>query len=358
MSKEAEEAGAMSKIKVKLPKEFSGSRGESSMDFLLHFENVAAASKWSEEEMLAYFSTLLTKTALRWIVSYRSDHSNMVWSELRAEFIHIFTGRGKVDDPELELLERVYNEKSESVQDYFFAKVHMCDQIDPNMKQETKIRHILRGLPRSMQHSVIASDNLTTSKLLMVLMKMQSYADTSGDEAPVYQASAVARSSRVEEQSKGNSFGRPDKSENRPRSETRCFHCHKIGHTRKNCFLLIGYPTRMNYSNTSNRSSPSDRKVGTGGGTENSRQVNEYSGNNSYNTRRKGNFSGRNERNQESGDFKVNSDNSWRNGNQGFKQSQSTFNNGKFCTVGDVKVIHAWKPGEKVCYCKNAILKE
>ena len=148
-----------------LPPNFAGEQHEDPVEWMDLFEGHAVLNEWNDADKFNRFFMFLRKPAFYWYKSFFARAGRpTTWRELRAEFLRHY----RSEDYNSSLLEKLNNRvkgPSESILNYFHEIVHICDQIDPDMDEQTKLRFVFRGLDSdsySLFYPLVRSTGYTT----------------------------------------------------------------------------------------------------------------------------------------------------------------------------------------------------
>ena len=152
--------------KLEGPPKFTREGSYTVDEFLDKYDLMPALGHWDEKEQLQYLPFYLDKTALKW---YQTIQHLTDWKTVRKQLKETFSKTFDRDFPEIRLHERVYNPATESLYAYYFDKLKLCFQVDPNMSNELKVKNILKNLPDNWNVHTLLNSNIKFDKLLQTL---------------------------------------------------------------------------------------------------------------------------------------------------------------------------------------------
>ncbi|XP_077553159.1 uncharacterized protein LOC144167894 [Haemaphysalis longicornis] len=145
------------------PKVFYGEPYEDAEDWLDHFERVAAFNGWDNRFKLpnVYFS--LEENARTW---YENNESTMSsWEEFCQRLLATYPNSDRKEKAEAALQTR--NQRpNESVAMYAEHMAHLFKRADPSMTDDTKVRHLMRGVKQGIFAGLMRSPPTTASEFV------------------------------------------------------------------------------------------------------------------------------------------------------------------------------------------------
>ncbi|MGL1886777.1 MAG: hypothetical protein OCD76_09695, partial [Reichenbachiella sp.] len=238
--------------KVKLhalePFTFGGSINENSRDWIKKFENYTTLNKTPEADKLIMFETLLTKSASCWFTNLKEDKKK-TWIVLKKQFEDTyFNSNSWVNS------QRIENRKlrpGETCSNYINDLIELSQLTGLSDSELSKA--ILRGLPSSLRHQVVAHNpqtiNETVQRVILseammnesspdavctlddsaITSKLDSFVNTLTSSLDGIEKSFKNYKDLAENVSKNNSI-------NATHPTIRCTICGKTNHTEENCF--------------------------------------------------------------------------------------------------------------------------
>lgn len=145
------------------PQAFHGDLFEDAEDWLSHFERVARFNQWDDAAKLrnVYFS--LENGARTWIDN--RDGKLGTWQEFCHEFLRAYASMDRREKAEHALRTRVQL-PNESVSMYVEEMTRLFRRADPNMAEETKLRHLMRGVKEQLFGCLVRNPPKTVAEFI------------------------------------------------------------------------------------------------------------------------------------------------------------------------------------------------
>lgn len=157
------------------PPIFYGKAGEDVSHWIDKFERVANYNQWDPERRFTHMGICLEEVALEWYVSLVPQPQT--YDALRVALLAAFRDPNYEYDLESKLRNR-FQGIDEPVMTYCYNVVYLCSKLDPNMPEQTKVRHLLRGLHPSLLKKIypLVEHGVTTTQMLFQLVQRYSQA--------------------------------------------------------------------------------------------------------------------------------------------------------------------------------------
>lgn len=145
------------------PQVFHSDLFEDAEDWLSHFERVASFNRWDNAAKLrnVYFS--LEDFARTWFEN--RDGTLRTWQEFCHEFLKAHAGGDRRERAEHALRSRVQL-PNESVSMYVEDMTRLFRRVDPNMEEEKKLRHLMRGVKEQLFGCLVRNPPKTVSEFI------------------------------------------------------------------------------------------------------------------------------------------------------------------------------------------------
>jgi len=173
LSSSASSDDSMARQQFEKPPIFRGVEGDDPNEWVERYEEAAAINNWDNAAMAANMIRSLEGPARKWYLNIaRPDHwdddvqqvqggPDVVTPGVKSIFFQYFQREDFGRDLEERLRRRVQG-PNEPILHYYFSIVDMCRMLDPNMADDDKVRHLMRGVaPRVMRD--LYPRNVTTS---------------------------------------------------------------------------------------------------------------------------------------------------------------------------------------------------
>ena len=125
------------------PPVFQGTSAEDVVDWWGWYQQVSVFNHWTPIQQLRNFGMYLSGIARKWFLSL--NPMPLTIENMRDELFAMFKKPDYVYDLKRQLSAR-FQRIDEPVSEYFCDVIYLCSKVDPNMTDEMKIEHLLRGL--------------------------------------------------------------------------------------------------------------------------------------------------------------------------------------------------------------------
>lgn len=143
------------------PEHFHGDTFEDAEDWLERFERVAEFNEWNEERRLrnAYFA--LEDNARTWFENHEATFVS--WDAFRRELLATYPSTDRRERAEAALQAR-NQRNNESVAMYVEDMSRLFRRADPNMSEDNKLRHLMRGVKQELFAGLVRSPPRTVAE--------------------------------------------------------------------------------------------------------------------------------------------------------------------------------------------------
>lgn len=143
------------------PEPFHGDTFEDAEDWLDGFERVAGLNGWDESRKLRYVYFALRDSARTWFENHEA--SLLTWGDFRRELLATYPSTDRKEKAEAAL--QVRNQRNnESVAMYIEDMCRLFRRADPNMAEEKKLRHLMRGVKEELFAGLVRNQPRTVSE--------------------------------------------------------------------------------------------------------------------------------------------------------------------------------------------------
>ncbi|UYV77011.1 hypothetical protein LAZ67_14002809, partial [Cordylochernes scorpioides] len=156
----------------KNPSMFSGEGVEDPRSWLKGYERVAKHNQWDETLCLANVYFYLTGTALKWYEN--NEESIQTWTEFMSQLENVF---GKNESSRLraeKILKTCAQLKGESTEYYIQDVLRLCKEVDPQMNEEDKISHLMKGIAEELYQALLPRDVHNTEQFVTECRRIES----------------------------------------------------------------------------------------------------------------------------------------------------------------------------------------
>lgn len=145
----------------RVPKSFHGDIYEDVEDWLEHFERVADVNGWDRARKLRHVYFALEDAARTWYENHEAVMTS--WEEFRRHLLAAYASTDRREKAENALQAR--NQRTnESVGMYIEDMSRLFKRADPNMTEEKKLRHLLRGVKEELFAGLVRNPPRTVAE--------------------------------------------------------------------------------------------------------------------------------------------------------------------------------------------------
>ncbi|KAK9701992.1 Retrotransposon gag protein [Popillia japonica] len=145
------------------PPKFDPSQHDA-VNFLKAYTSAAEYNAWDDNLKLCYFPNFMTGSAEDWFRSFAKRNPNAGWLDTLHEFKVKFIGPRYADELEIRLVTKKQR-PDESIRNYFYNTLSLCDEVDTNMDEGIIMRRVTNGLLPYYRHMVNISQPRTLKQL-------------------------------------------------------------------------------------------------------------------------------------------------------------------------------------------------
>ncbi|UYV79552.1 K02A2.6-like [Cordylochernes scorpioides] len=157
---------------MNIKKEATTQGVEDPRSWLKGYERVAKHNQWDETLCLANVYFYLTGTALKWYEN--NEESIQTWTEFMSQLENVF---GKNESSRLraeKILKTRAQLKGESTEYYIQDVLRLCKEVDPQMNEEDKISHLMKGIAEELYQALIPRDVHNTEQFVTECRRIES----------------------------------------------------------------------------------------------------------------------------------------------------------------------------------------
>ncbi|UYV67832.1 hypothetical protein LAZ67_5002180, partial [Cordylochernes scorpioides] len=146
------------------PSIFSGEDGEDLQKWLKRYARVARYNHWDETLCLTKVYFYLSGTALKWFEN--NEESIQTWKEFTSQLENVF---GKKENSKLQAEKKLKTRaqlKGESTECYIQDLLCLCKEVDPQMSEEDKISHLMKGIAEELYQALLPRDVQSTEQFI------------------------------------------------------------------------------------------------------------------------------------------------------------------------------------------------
>lgn len=155
------------------PGKFKGGVEENVEEYLTQFERVARANGWNDNKKKVILPCYLEGAALKWYENIEGTlGENITWAQISEGMKETFQGIAWEEQVEYRLRMRMQGE-TEPVEAYVQDVLNLCQKVDHNMVERSRIKYVLRGLRPSLLEKVMVMTNDTLANLMENIRKIE-----------------------------------------------------------------------------------------------------------------------------------------------------------------------------------------
>ncbi|UYV70043.1 K02A2.6-like, partial [Cordylochernes scorpioides] len=146
------------------PSIYSGEDGEDLQKWLKGYARVARYNHWDETLCLTKVYFYLSGTALKWFEN--NEESIQTWKEFTSQLENVF---GKKENSKLQAEKKLKTRaklKGESTEFYIQDLLCLCKEVDPQMSEEDKISHLMKGIAEELYQALLPRDVQSTEQFI------------------------------------------------------------------------------------------------------------------------------------------------------------------------------------------------
>lgn len=138
---------------------FSGKRGDDPIAWIHEYERVSIINGWDDSFRLANVIFYLTGTAKLWFENHEDTITS--WEIFKSQLVAIFGNRDHQKKEAEAILSTRAQLSTETCTDYIENVLRLCRLVDPQMSEEDKVGHLLKGIAEDV-FNFVALRNVTS----------------------------------------------------------------------------------------------------------------------------------------------------------------------------------------------------
>lgn len=152
------------------PRPFHGDTFEDVEDWLDQFERVATFNEWDDVRKLRHVYYSLEDSARTWYENH--ERSMTSWQEFRRKLLQTYGSSERKEKAEVALQSRA-QKPNESVTMFVEEMSRLFRRADPAMSDETKVRHLMRGVKEQLFAGLVRSPPTTVADFVREASAME-----------------------------------------------------------------------------------------------------------------------------------------------------------------------------------------
>ncbi|GFV63467.1 CCHC-type domain-containing protein [Trichonephila clavipes] len=154
------------------PSTFRGAPGEDPLKWLKEYDRVANFNKWDDMMCLANVYFFLDGTARQWYVN--NEDALDSWEAFKNGLSGLFGDRQKYTRRAEEQLKCRAQRSGESTQSYIQSVLGLCQEVNPLMKEDEKVSHLMKGVAEDIYQALLTR-NQRHSKFYQMVQLYRRY---------------------------------------------------------------------------------------------------------------------------------------------------------------------------------------
>ncbi|GFV35719.1 CCHC-type domain-containing protein [Trichonephila clavipes] len=155
------------------PSTFRGAPGEDPLKWLKEYDRVANFNKWDDMMCLANVYFFLDGTARQWYVN--NEDALDSWEAFKNGLSGLFGDRQKYTRRAEEQLKCRAQRSGESTQSYIQSVLGLCQEVNPLMKEDEKVSHLMKGVAEGYLSGPVDERNQRHSKFYQMVQLYRRY---------------------------------------------------------------------------------------------------------------------------------------------------------------------------------------
>ncbi|UYV70456.1 K02A2.6-like [Cordylochernes scorpioides] len=157
---------------MNIKKEATTQGVEDPRSWLKGYERVAKHNQWDETLCLANVYFYLTGTALKWYEN--NEESIQTWTEFMSQLENVF-GKNESSSLRAEKILKTRAQLKEESTEYYIQDVRrLCKEVDPQMNEEDKISHLMKGIAEELYQALLPRDMHNTEQFVTECRRIES----------------------------------------------------------------------------------------------------------------------------------------------------------------------------------------
>ncbi|GFS77565.1 CCHC-type domain-containing protein [Trichonephila clavipes] len=146
------------------PSTFRGAPGEDPLKWLKEYDRVANFNKWDDMMCLANVYFFLDGTARQWYVN--NEDALDSWEAFKNGLSGLFGDRQKYTRRAEEQLKCRAQRSDESTQSYIQSVLGLCQEVNPLMKEDEKVSHLMKGVAEDIYQALLTREINDTASFI------------------------------------------------------------------------------------------------------------------------------------------------------------------------------------------------
>ncbi|UYV79514.1 hypothetical protein LAZ67_17002951, partial [Cordylochernes scorpioides] len=152
------------------PPTFSGESAQDPQKWIKMFERVAKYNRWDETQSLANVVFYLEGTAAQWF----DNNEDIIdsWTQFKTNLCEVFGKKELTRRAEMTLKTRA-QKPGETTESYIQEILSLCSRVNPEMEEEEKVGHLMKGIAEDFYQALIVKDPTTVDELVKFCRQLE-----------------------------------------------------------------------------------------------------------------------------------------------------------------------------------------
>ncbi|UYV72938.1 hypothetical protein LAZ67_10001233, partial [Cordylochernes scorpioides] len=153
------------------PPTFSGESSQDPQRWIKMFERVAKYNKWDETQSLANVVFYLEGTAAQWF----DNNEDIIdsWTQFKTNLCEVFGKKEELTRRAEMTLKTRAQKPGETTESYIQEILSLCSRVNPEMEEEEKVGHLMKGIAEDFYQTLIVKDPTTVDELVKFCRQLE-----------------------------------------------------------------------------------------------------------------------------------------------------------------------------------------
>ncbi|UYV66976.1 hypothetical protein LAZ67_4003508, partial [Cordylochernes scorpioides] len=153
------------------PPTFSGESAQDPQRWIKMFERVAKYNKWDETQSLANVVFYLEGTAAQWF----DNNEDIIdsWTQFKTNLCEVFGKKEELTRRAEMTLKTRAQKPGETTESYIQEILSLCSRVNPEMEEEEKVGHLMKGIAEDFYQTLIVKDTTTVDELVKFCRQLE-----------------------------------------------------------------------------------------------------------------------------------------------------------------------------------------
>ncbi|UYV64788.1 K02A2.6-like [Cordylochernes scorpioides] len=153
------------------PPTFSGESAQDPQRWIKMFERVAKYNKWDETQSLANVVFYLEGTAAQWF----DNNEDIIdsWTQFKTNLCEVFGKKEELTRRAEMTLKTRAQKPGETTESYIQDILSLCSRVNPEMEEEEKVGHLMKGIAEDFYQTLIVKDPTTVDELVKFCRQLE-----------------------------------------------------------------------------------------------------------------------------------------------------------------------------------------